>query len=29
MKKLDIDNWFFRAMALVGDWVVLSVLWLV
>ena len=29
MKKLDIDNWFFRAMALVGDWVVLSLLWLI
>lgn len=29
MKKLDIDNWFFRAMALVGDWVAVSVLWLV
>ncbi len=29
MKKLDIDNWFFRLMALVGDWVALSVLWLV
>ena len=28
MKKLNIDNWFFRGMALVGDWVVLSVLWL-
>lgn len=29
MKKLDIDNWFFRLMAHIGDWVVLSVLWLV
>ena len=29
MKKLDIDNWFFRAMALVGDWVAVSVLWFV
>ena len=29
MKKLNIDNPFFRAMALVGDWVGLSVLWLV
>lgn len=29
MKKLNIDNWFFRAMALVGDWVVLSLFWLI
>ena len=28
MKKLNIDNGFFRFMALIGDWVVLSVLWL-
>ena len=29
MKKLNIDNPFFHAMALIGDWVLLSVLWLV
>ena len=29
MKKLDTDNWFFRAMGLVGDWAIVSVLWLV
>ena len=29
MKKLNIDNGFFRFMALVGDWVAVSVLWLV
>ena len=29
MKKLDTDNWFFRAMGVVGDWAILSVLWLV
>ena len=29
MKKLNIDNWFFRTMALIGDWVLLSVLWVI
>ena len=29
MKKLNIDNWFFRTMALIGDWVMLSVLWVI
>lgn len=29
MKKLNIDNWFFRTMALIGDWVFLSVLWVI
>ena len=29
MKKLNIDNGFFRFMALIGDWVAVSVLWLI
>ena len=29
MKKLDTDTWFFRAMGVVGDWAIVSVLWLV
>ena len=29
MKKINTDNWFFRAMGVVGDWAIVSVLWLV